>query len=97
MDENKIPQGVVAVLVGKDGREIANCCDFHAGSPGGFTQQEAQRLRAKEGLASVVIRELSSPLLGDAIDNYHARQIVDRMCDNGCRLIFIPIGYDADK
>jgi len=54
-----VPQGVVAVLVAEDGREIANATDFNCGSPGGFTQQEAQRLRAERMLAMKTMREVT--------------------------------------
>lgn len=90
----KDPQGVVAVFVAEDGREIANVGDFNRSSPAGYTQREAQELRAKDSLAAKVVQELSSPLLSNAIENYTARQIIDKMCDSGCRVLLVPVGYD---
>lgn len=90
-----MPQGIVAVLVGEDGREIATATDFNCTAPGGFSQQEAQRIRARDRLASRAIYELSSPLLSSAVDNYLAKQIMDKMCGKGCKVIFVPIGYEC--
>ena len=89
------PQGIVAILVGKDGREIATATDFNHGAPGGFSQKEAQQIRAKKHLAFTTIRNLSSPILADAIDDYSAEQIIGKMCEKGCRLVIVPVGYDG--
>lgn len=91
---SEIPQGIVAILVAADGREIANATDFHTGSPGGFEQQEAQRIRAIRRLAIKAMRELSSPLLSNAISEYDAERILRQMCDNGCKVLIVPVAYD---
>ena len=93
---NKTPQGVAAILIGPDDRVIANAVDFSTERPGGFSKQEAQTLRAKDALAFKAIQELSSPLLSNSIGNYDAKQIIDKMCKNGCNILFVPIGYDED-
>ena len=93
--EKNIPQGVVAILVGSDGREIVSVTDFHCGSPGGFTQKEAQEVRSSGALAMKAMRELASPVLSDAITQYDAEKILRKMCNNGCRVIFVPVGYDG--
>lgn len=89
------PQGIVAVLLNKDGRPIVNATDFNLGGPGGFSQKEAQIIRAKDALAMKAVRELSSPVLSDAVQKYEAKQILDRMCENGCRVAIVPVGYDG--
>lgn len=91
---DKAPQGIVAILVSKDGTQITNASDFNLSTPGGFERQEAQRIRAKASLAMKAVRELSSPILSDSVERYEAEQILDRMCKNGCRVIFVPIGYE---
>lgn len=90
---NDTPQGVVAILVTEDGREIANATDFHAGAPGGFEQLEAQIIRARRMLALKAMNELASPLLSNAIEEHHARSILQRMCELGCKVVVVPVGY----
>lgn len=89
-----IPKGVVAVLVAKDGREIANAIDFSSDSFGGFSQKLIQEKRAQISLAVKTINELASPLLSKSISDYDAERILQKMCDNGCRVIIVPIGYE---
>jgi hypothetical protein len=92
----RVPKGMVAVLVGSDGREIANAADFNGGRPAGFSQREAQESRARRQLALVTMDTLASPQLTKAIDLYTAEQIVRRMCDqHGCRVVIVPVGHDA--
>ena len=92
-----MPKGVVAVFAAPDGREIANTSDFNPGAPGGFEQQEAQRIRARRSLAFVVMRELAAPMLSKAIGEYEAERILEKMCDNGCHVFYVPVGYDEEK
>jgi len=95
MTEN-IPRGVVAILIDKKGREIANATDFNEGAPGGSTQHEAQGIRAKKRLAYEVVKNLCSPVLAESIDEYTAQKIMDKMRDNGCKLVIVSIGYEVD-
>lgn len=94
MTKGIVPQGVVAILVGQDGREIANTADFNSGSPGGFSQREAQEMRARRMLALKTMKALASPLLSDAISDYEAERILRKMCEDGCRVVIVPVGYD---
>jgi hypothetical protein len=94
MESEIIPQGVVAVLVSKEGRPIVNAADFNLGKPGGFTQEEAQKIRVKSSLAMKAVHVLASPVLSDAIERYDAERILDKMCRNGGRVAFIEVGYD---
>lgn len=87
------PQGIVAVLVGPDGSQIATATDFHRGSSSGFDQCEVQTIRAKKALAFASMRALASPRLSNAIDEYMAERIVDGMCRQGCRVVIVPVGY----
>lgn len=90
----EIPQGIVAILQTKEGVVIVTATDFHTGTPGGFSQKEAQTIRAKDRLALKAVDGLSSPLLSGAIDKYAATQILSKMCDNGCRVVVVPVGYN---
>jgi hypothetical protein len=92
----RVPKGVVAVLVGSDGRDIANAADFSAGAPAGFQRQEAQESRVRRALAVATMAALASPRLSDAIDVYTAERIMRTMCDErGCRVVIVPVGYEG--
>jgi hypothetical protein len=90
---HRIPNGVVAVLVGADGREIANAADFDAGAPAGFRRQEAQESRARRALALATMNALASPRLVEAIDACTAERIMRTMCnEGGCRVVIVAVG-----
>ena len=40
------------------------------------------------------MRALASPRMCEAIDTYIAEQIMRAMCNKGCRVIIVPVGYD---
>jgi hypothetical protein len=88
------PKGVVAVLVTADGRELANAAAFGAGAPAGFSRQDFQASQARRALALATMRALASPQLSDAIEAYTAEQIMRAMCDRGCRVVLVPVGYE---
>jgi hypothetical protein len=90
-----VPQGVVAILIDKKGREIANATDFNDGAPGGFTQKDAQTLRAKRMLALRVVRALVSPILCEVIQDYEAERMLNNLCENGHKMVIVPIGYEV--
>ena len=92
----KIPHGVVAILVSPDGNVIANASCFDRTTPGGFTMQEAQASRARDLLNYAVIKALSSPILSNAVSGYEASSIISAMRRNGCKIFEISIGYDED-
>lgn len=92
----RVPKGVVAVLVGSDGCEIANAADFDKGNLAGFSRQEAQESRARRALALATMNALAAPRLVQAIDAYTAERIMRTMCDeHGCRVVIVPVGYEA--
>ena len=93
-DTNKTPKGIVAVLVGPDGRELANASNFGGGGPAGISQRERQESRACRSLALAAMAALASNILSAAISNYMAEQILCEMCQKGCRILIVPIGYD---
>lgn len=90
----RVPKGVVAVLLGSDGVELANAAEFGAGAPSGFSQQEIQESKARRALALAAMRALASPRLSDVIEAYTAEKIMRSMCDQGCRLVIVSVGYD---
>jgi hypothetical protein len=96
MAENEtVPQGVLAILIDKKGREIANATDFHQGAPGGFKLQEAQVFRAKRMLALRMVAALVSPALREVISDYEAERMLNNLCENGHKMVIVPIGYEV--
>lgn len=95
MDKTTPPPGIVAVLIDKTGREVANASCFDPGAPAGFSLAEAQESRCRRKLAGAVMFALASPLLADNIDIYTAETIVRAMCNAGCRVVVIPVGHPA--
>jgi len=66
-DVPRTPEGIVAMFINGDGRVVATANDFNPGYPGGFSQQDAQKIRARRALAGELMRALSSPLLAAAM------------------------------
>ena len=93
-ETKKKPQGIVAILVAPDGRELANVAEFGSSRPGGMSQREAQESRAHRSLALATMVSLASSILSEAIGIYLADQILREMCNKGCRVIIVPVGYD---
>lgn len=90
------PRGVVALFLDKEGRVLASVTDFSTGGYGGFSLQEAQKLRAKRSLAHEAMRALSSPLICEAIETYDAEKIMGAMCSRcGCRVETVAVGHEA--
>jgi hypothetical protein len=90
----RVPKGVVAMLVGADGCELANAAEFGAAAPAGFSRQEFQESQARRALAMAAMRALASHRLSDAIEPYTAETIMRSMCNQGCRVVVVPVGYD---
>lgn len=90
---DKIPPGVVAVYV-HEGHVVAHAADFHQGAAGGCSQQETQTARLSDSIAVAVFRACCSPLVGQHITPYYARQVLHEMPG---KVHYIPIGYDASE
>lgn len=95
MAEDRTPVGVVAVLLSAEGRPIASASDFTAGAPVGYTERQAQTMRAKRSLALSVMGKMASPILAAVIDVYEAERMLDRMRDSGCQLHVIHVGEEG--
>lgn len=90
---DEIPKGVSAIFV-VDGRVIAHASDFNRSTPGGYTLQEAQELRARQSLARAVVRELSSRLLCDSLDVYDCERIIHKLPG---KIHLLTHGYSGDS
>jgi len=78
--------GVVLILMDAEGRYLVAAHDFNDGYPGGFTLEEAQRMRARRKLAIEFLRAYSSPTLLGLIDQYAADRIVDELLRKGGKI-----------
>lgn len=98
MSEKTAAQGVVALLIGNDGRVIASATDFDTSVYGGFSLRQAQEMRAKSSLVKEAMTVLASPLICSAIDTdtYGAEKIVQSMCSlGGCRIEIVAVGHES--
>lgn len=75
--------GTVMVFIAPEGRVIASATDFAQHSPGGFTNEEAQRLRCRDALAAAIIDAFASPVLNGAMDSYSRARIVGELEKSG--------------
>lgn len=91
-------QGCVGLFIGPDGRVVAEVTDFERSGYGGFKLHEAQRIRCMRALNREIMSRFASRVLLNAISDYHAENIVDRMIeDQGYRKHFILIGHAEDE
>jgi hypothetical protein len=96
--DQPVPKGVAKLLVTADGHKIAYAASFEKGSPSGFSERESQEILAKDRLALAMLQELVAPRLLNCIDVHLAKLIMDRLCkEGGCRVLTVPIGYEADS
>lgn len=90
----RVPKGVIAVLLDPNGRELANAAEFGSGGPVGLSLHDFQESLARRSLALATMRAMASPILSAAIDIDAADAIVRAMCNRGCRVFIVPVGYD---
>jgi hypothetical protein len=92
----KIPSGMVAVIVGPDGREIAHAADFSPDRSSGISKEEAQSYRAKTRVMGALVERMCSGDFAKAIHSdgsYISEQIWSRMRDNlGYKMHVLPVG-----
>lgn len=89
--------GVVLVFLDEAGRAIAHAADFHRDRPGGYSLEEAQRLRAKRALGVAVCRAYASDQLVRAIEGYDCERILQNLVNKfGCRIHQISIGHNKE-
>ena len=94
MSDHKAPQGVISLFLSQDGRVVAHTADFHPDHPGGFTTQEAQRIRSRDALYRAVMRTMCNWDLADACDQYACEKVVKCLLEKGYRMEYISIGHD---
>jgi hypothetical protein len=77
--------GTVMVFITAEGRVLAHAACFEQARPGGYTVEQAQRLRCQHALHAAVFDALSSPVLVAATDEYDRAAVVSKLELNGCR------------
>lgn len=86
--------GVVGLFIAPNGHVVAEVTDFERAGYGGFTLEEAQRIRCKRALSREVVGRFAGEPLAKAIDQHRAEDITDNMVrDQGYRKHFISIGH----
>lgn len=91
------PVGVVAVITFPDGTVLASASDFETSSPGGFTLNDAQTMRAKQSVKWAAVRALCHPDVPDALSSYEVEKIAEGLIrKKSYRLSVIPVGQEAE-
>lgn len=85
--------GVVAILVNKEGRVICAVSDFETGGYGGFTLEQAQKIRCDKRMAREAIDEYSSRDLADNLDQGTKDRILSDLLRNGFTIHYETIGH----
>lgn len=95
---DKAPCGVVGILTSADGHVMASATDFERQGYGGFSLQEAQRIRVKNALGRELVRNLCHPDIPKAMDSYECQSLLDRLTRNhGYSATYIPIGHKPEQ
>lgn len=93
----KLPQGVVGVLINQQGRVVAHAADFALDRPGGFQLKEAQLHRVHRLLSFELVRNTCNPDIVKAMGAYDCDQLMRTLINaHGYKVTTIPIGYDDD-
>lgn len=96
MGEEPNPSGVVGLFIAPDGHVVAEVTDFERAGYGGFSLEEAQKIRCRKALNREIISMFSSPALSDHVSEYYAEGIVREMIERGgYRKHFVTIGHGA--
>jgi hypothetical protein len=92
------PKGVVAVLVGPDGRAVASASDFDLSGYGGYSLEEGQTHRIRDAIAHRVAEAMASSDFTKNMSTYERRKVVEAMiAKDGYRLHIIPIGHEVGE
>ena len=90
------PKGVVAIMVGPDGRAVCSVSHFGLDKPGGFKLLEAQEHYARTFLNHAVMRAMVSDDIAAVIQDYDANQIIRDLCEKkGYKVHIISVGHEA--
>lgn len=89
-------KGVVGIVnYADDGKNLISVADFDQSSYGGYSVEEAQKLRVKRDLAFAVARALCSPLFVDAMSSHQCEDIFNNMIKKGVLTrTIIPINHE---
>ena len=89
-------QGVCGVVTAPDGHVVATHSDFERQGYGGFTLQEAQTIRVRDGLKRAFLRAYLFDGLIKKTSVYFCEQFWKNASDHGYRMETFPIGYDKE-
>lgn len=86
-------KGCVAVFINPRGQVICSVNDFEESGFGGFTLEQAQKIRCKNRIAREVVSSYSSPDFADNVKSYTAERIVDDLLEAGFKIHYEYIGH----
>ncbi|MGB3415735.1 MAG: hypothetical protein WBA36_03605 [Mesorhizobium sp.] len=87
-------QGVCGIITSPTGKVVATYSDFERQGYGGFSLQDAQTIRVKEGLKRDFLRKFLFDGLVSKSSGYFCEQFWENARDHGYLMETIPIGYD---
>lgn len=90
-------QGICGVVTAPDGRIVATHSDFERQGYGGFSLQEAQTIRVRDGLKRAFLRAFMFEGLIRNSSGYFCDQFWQNAHEHGYRIETFPIGYEAEK
>lgn len=97
MSEVRKIQGVCGVVTAPDGAVVATHSDFERQGYGGFTLQEAQTIRVKDGLKRSFLRAFLYTNLVAKSGGYFVDQFWENGREHGYRMETFPVGYDEAR
>lgn len=90
-------RGICGIVTTPDGVVVATHSDFERQGYGGFTLQEAQTFRVKNGLKRSFLRAFMFDNLIRKSSSYFCEQFWENAREHGYRMETFPIGYDEEK
>ena len=73
------PPGVVVVLIDPTGRAVVSANDFETSTPGGLSLKDAQRHRARIGLANALVDHYFADFIGKTFGTYEREEIIRKL------------------
>ncbi len=89
-------EGTIAIFVNPRGDVIATACDFEKSGFGGFTLEQAQKIRCRNRINREIVSAYASPDLADNIESYTCERIVDDLMRKGFKLIYKRVKDSSD-
>lgn len=88
--------GICGVVTTPNGHVVATYSDFERQGYGGFTLQEAQTIRVRDGLKRAFLHAFVYSDLTSKTSSYFCEQFWENAREHGYRMETFPIGYPEE-